>query len=370
MKPENIQELAIINLGGIGDEILFSPVLFAIKEALPHVRITLILEKRSKSVVELLPGVDEVMAIDIQGMSRPSLMIALTGMLRSRHFDAVLSSGSSPFIALMLFLSGITYRVGYASSLGFLLSKQAPLNKTLYAAEMYYALAETFLTGVLGDSYKRPATILPILKYPSERELAWAGDLMSASRVFSENLPKILIHPGVSQMSIDKNILKGWSATAWAKLIQDLTANAEVFLAGGPDDADITHDILALLPDNLPNFHNLLGKTENLRQLSTLIQEADVLVSVDSAPLHLAIGFHTPVVAMFGPTDPKKLVPELPWVKTIQLDELKCRPCLWDVRQTSCNNPVCLEVEPEDMAKAVHQWLSREHLSGPARLVR
>lgn len=370
MKPEHIQNLAVINLGGIGDEILFSPVLLALKESLPNTRITLILEKRSKSIVELLPGVDEIIALDVQGMSRSSMFMAFTGVLRSRPFDAVLSSGSSPFIALMLYLSGIPYRVGYESKLGFLLSKQAPLNKKIYAAEMYFTLAHTFLKGLFGNQYKPPETILPILKFPLEEETAWARDLLSASRVYSENLQRILIHPGVSLISVQKNILKGWPAESWCALIQELTANAEVFLAGGPDDAAITQQILSQLPPNLPNFHNIVGKTENLKQLAMLIQEVDLLVSVDSAPLHLAIGYHTPVVAMFGPTDPDKLVPNLPWVKTVKLDELKCRPCLWDTRQTSCDRPVCLEVEPTDVAAAVHEMLSREHLRTPTRLLR
>jgi len=121
-----------------------------------------------------------------------------------------------------------------------------------------------------------------------------------------------------------------------------------VYLLGGPDDEAILKD-LATYCQTLPPQHqariiNLYGKTKSLLELVAVISLGDVLVSVDSAPLHLALGLKTPVVALFAPTDEKKLVPNVPWVQVATVPDLPCRPCLWDKRAKSCENPICTEI--------------------------
>jgi ADP-heptose:LPS heptosyltransferase len=95
----------------------------------------------------------------------------------------------------------------------------------------------------------------------------------------------------------------------------------------------------------------LFGKTRSLEDLAAMIVLGDILISVDSAPMHLAIGLQKPVVAIFSPTDEKKLTPSQSKIAIAARTDLPCRPCLWDVRQTSCSHPICLDV-PVDMVMA------------------
>lgn len=350
-----MKRLAIINFGGIGDEILFSPVLAELRQHLPDTHITLLLEDRSRSVSPLLPGVDEVVTLAVQGRSRGQLFFDLLKTLCGGRFDAVISSGSSPFIAVMLWASGIPVRVGFESGAAsrLLLSAEAPLNRKAYAAEMYFTLATTFLRQVLGNAYQPPVQALPTLKPVSDEDRAWAAQMLSAAQP-GEKI--ILIHPGVSLVSVRKNMLKGWAAACWTELIRQLCAapGQRVFLLGGPDDEETVQAIRQQLGSSSPErFIDLYGRTENLLQLAALIEQADVLVCVDSSPLHIAVGYGTPVVAMFGPTDEKKLVPADPCFAVVTQPDLACRPCLWDVRQTSCDTPVCLDVPVARMQDAV-----------------
>jgi ADP-heptose:LPS heptosyltransferase len=364
MRPDaqSIKKIAFINFGGIGDEILYAPVIEEVKKYLPHAHTTLFLEDRSRAVKDLLPSVDTVKELNVQGQSRLKTFFQLWGMLRSKYFDVVISSGSSPFIPVLLFLSGIPVRVGFqtgGTSKRFL-TVEAPLapkhDRKGYAAVMYFALAQSFLQWLLGNQYTPMSPVLPHLKEPTLEDRAWAKGIIPPDNPAQ----KILIHPGVSAISVQKNILKSWPPAYWAELIQRLTEEGHcVYLVGGPDDKEAVEQIRQQLPSDLPNFTDLYGQTKNLRQLAALVLESNLLLCVDSSPLHLAVGYQKPVVAMFGPTDEKKLMPMGdPRFQAVTVADLSCRPCLWDVRNDCCDNPVCLNVPVSAMLEATHRALA------------
>lgn len=363
MQPRAIKKIAFINFGGIGDEILFSPVIEAVKQALPHAHITLFLEDRSQAVRDLMPHVDTVIALDIQKQSRLKAFFQLWNLLRNKYFDAVISSGSNPKIPVLLWLSGIPIRVGFGTGKtsqkfltveGYLAPKES---RTGYAADMYFTLASSFLSWLLKEDYVAPQRVLPHLKPLSPEDMEWAQEKLEQGKLESGGR-KILIHPGVSAISIQKNILKSWPAAFWAQLAQQLTSEGyQVFLVGGPDDKEAVEAIRKLLPSQLPGFTDLYGQTRNLKQLAALICASDLLLGVDSSPMHIAVGYQKPTIAMFGPTDEKKLLPVDPRFRAVTVSDLSCRPCLWDARNESCDRPVCLDVPVEAMMQAVREVL-------------
>jgi putative inorganic carbon (HCO3(-)) transporter len=361
IEPETIKKIALVNFGGIGDEILFSPVVEEIRQYLPQAHTTLFLEDRSRAVKDLLPGVDTIKELNVQDQPRWKTFFQLWGMLRSKYFDVVISSGSSPFIPVLLFLSGIPVRVGFGTGAASrrLLTVEAPLapkhDRKGYAGQMYFALAQSFLQWLLPDQYLPMQPVLPHLKPPALEDLLWAKSILKPDQPEK----KILVHPGVSTVSVQKNILKSWAPSQWAELIQQLTTlGHRVYLVGGPDDRQAVESIRQALPPELPNFVDLYGQTKNLRQLAALIQQSNLLLCVDSSPMHMAVGYGKPVVAMFGPTDEKKLVPpEDPRFQVVAVQALACRPCLWDVRNDCCDKPVCLDVPVSAMLDAVNNSL-------------
>lgn len=361
--PQNIQRIAFINFGGIGDAILFAPVIEEIKQHLPQAHITLILEDRSRAVRDLLPHVDTFIEVDIQRQPRWKSFLQLWGILRRKYYDVVISSGSNSLIPVLLFLSGIPMRVGFATGKNSrrFLTVEAPLapahDRKGYAAEMYFALAESFLRWLLKDRYTPTHPVLPKLKAPTLEDLHWAKSYLKPD----EPEQKILIHPGVSTISIQKNILKSWAPKAWAELITKLTQQGyQVYLVGGPDDKAAIEDIRRALPAKLSGFHNLYGQTKNLRQLAALVKISDLLIGVDSSPMHLAVGLGRPALTLFGPTDEKKLMPQNdPRFVAVSVENLSCRPCLWDVRNESCDKPVCLDIPVESVLHAVEQMLAQ-----------
>ncbi|MDX2084684.1 MAG: glycosyltransferase family 9 protein [Candidatus Melainabacteria bacterium] len=359
---KNIHRLGVVVFGGIGDVLLFSPVIAELKHWLPAAHLVLFVEDRSASVVDLLGGVDTVVPLSIQGKPRHRLFLDLSRTLKEKYLDAVLCIGSSAFIPPLLMLSGAHHRVGYQPS-GWLapytrpfLTTVAPLHRKRYAAEMYFRLATTFLRQLFGKDYvpvTRPRPVVAALPDGVRRKVQ---PLLRGDDGWQK---RILIHPGVSRVSLSKGIIKTWSAANWANLILTLSREHRVYLAGGPDDEAIVNDILALLPTRLDRFRNLFGHTQNLQELAALIDACDCFVGVDSAPMHLAVALDKPVVAMFGPTDASRLLPDALNMRAVMQVDLPCRPCLWDVRQSNCATPVCLNVTSEAMLEAIEELLQQ-----------
>jgi putative inorganic carbon (HCO3(-)) transporter len=312
----------------------------------------------------LLPDVDALVTLDLQNQSRLKTFFQLWNALRNKYFDVVISSGSNPLIPILLWLSGIKIRVGFGTGKisqklltveGYLAPKRQRIG---YAADMYFTLASSFLSWLFRERYTPMHPVLPHLKTPPPEDIAWAQEKLQTPQTGK----KILLHPGVSQISIQKNILKSWAPEAWAELIQRLgETGCQVFLAGGPDDKQAIEGIRRALPTDLPFFHDLYGQTKNLRQLAALICESDLLIGVDSSPMHIAVGYQTPTIALFGPTDEKKLLPNIPRFRAVSVSDLSCRPCLWDVRDESCERPVCLDIPVESVIRAVQEVLNANY---------
>ena len=344
MNKNKVKRVLLINFGGIGDEILFFPTIKSIKKTYPHAKIYLALEPRSKSAKHLCSAIDKVFCVDIKSKFKYWSILKFLFRVWVRHFDVAISTGSSKLVALLLLLTGAKERYGYASAWADkLLTNTVELNKNQYAADMYHDLAKIV----------NPAAVCTIPEI----------DNVTAPEINCEK-SLILIHPGVSLMSIKKNIIKGWSVKRWAKLIDMLleTKEYKVLLAGGKDDKETIERILFILNatrTDYSDFKNLYGQTKSIKDFVALVKACDAIVCVDSAPMHMAIAVNTPVAAIFGPTDEKVLVPERANIKVLKVDDLNCRPCLWAKRQTSCETKECLEIHTKDVFDAVEGMVEK-----------
>lgn len=401
------KRIALINVGGIGDEILFSPVIDTVRKACPDAHITLILERRSQVVADCLPQLDAIAPIDMQGVSRwhvaqqllqllqqgpavddpsygqhPSVAAPIIGDARPTY-DAVIASGSSPLIAPLLGLSTIPIRIGFDSGplSRWILSEAAPLNKDAYAADMYFSLAQAFLHVLARlDMPNRVKYLEMGQKSPRPKLVADESTVKELKQRLSlaSNRWRVMIHPGVSQVSVTKNILKAWPATQWVDLIEQLLAwddRVDVMLLGGPDDEATIEAIRSQLAqrqlDYNPRLHDGYGQTKSFQELAALLTQASVLVSVDSAPMHLAVGLGVPVVALFGPTNEQKLLPGAgrdAKYRAVARPELSCRPCLWEHRQVSCHIPLCLAIPVPAVLKQVQSVLMSTAIAGKTKV--
>ena len=322
------KNILFINFGGIGDEILFLPTIKSVKEQYPNAKISLALEPRSKSIMNLTSLIDDLFCIDIKanGIKKYFNILDFIFKARKQKFDCVISSGKSPFVALILFLIGAKERIGYNTTTGFLLTKKVKLNDNQYAAKMYHDLVKP----IINVEYQDP-------------KIDIVGDFEL------NNLEKnnyICIHPGVSKMSISKSIFKCPKLPFWNGLIEGLlNKNQVVVLLGTNDDKDLIEQIL--LNQNIsnhPNFRNYFNKTKSIMEMAFLMKNSKHVICVDSAPMHVGVCVNASIFAIFGPTNEVKLIPKRDNIKVIT-NNIGCRPCLWHKRGNNCLTSECLNID-------------------------
>ncbi len=323
-------KILFINFGGLGDEILFLPSIISVKKEFPDSEIALALEPRSKGITSLTNIIDNTLFADIKNKGKYCALLLLLFKIWTQKFDMVISSGSNKFISIFLFLTFIKKRYGYNTGKlsELLLTKAVPLNKKQYAAKMYHDLVRDITDN---------NTELPVINVEK--------------KAVEPNT--VLIHPGVSLLSVKKNMIKTIPAERWAEVVEKLAdAGKKVILAGGPDDKDTIETIQKLV--SAEKYKNMYGKTRNLRELAELISSAEKFLCSDSAPLHIAVGLGVKTYVIFGSTDDKKLIPQNKKVIPIKADcDCPLRPCLWEKRQTTCDTLDCLNISSENIVTVV-----------------
>ena len=324
------KRILFINFGGLGDEILFLPSIISVKKEFPNSEITLALEPRSKGITSLTDVIDETLFADIKGKNKYFELVKLLFKIWFKSFDIVISSGSNKFISIFLFLTFIKKRYGYNSGKlsQKLLTKAIDLNKNQYAVNMYHDLVSEITEN---------KTELPVLNI-EKREV-------------EENT--VLIHPGVSLLSVKKGMIKTVSADIWAQVVEKLADRGKrVILAGGPDDRETIETIQKQV--SIEQYENMYGKTKNLCELAELISGAEKFLCSDSAPLHVGVALGVKTYVIFGSTDDKKLIPQNEKVVTIKANcSCPIRPCLWEKRQTTCESLDCLKISADEIVNAI-----------------
>ncbi|MCL2931773.1 MAG: glycosyltransferase family 9 protein [Trichodesmium sp. MAG_R03] len=282
--------------GGIGDQILFFPTLDDLKLSYPESQIDVIVEPRSKSAYQVCKSVGDVLSYDFKDANSLADWGNLLGIMRDREYEAVISLGQRWTVGLLLWLTGIPKRIGYASNGAIFFSDPIPLKTEQYAAQMYHDL----LQGMnINTTFK--GISINVLK----TDIDWAE--AEQQRLGVAESGYILIHGGSSQLAQIKGINKIYPTNYWQEIISELQEkqpNLPVVLIKGPEDGVWTSEISQSDPDIK------IVMPRNLGKLAAFIAAANLILCTDSAPMHLAVAVGTYTIALFGPTEPEKLLPK------------------------------------------------------------
>jgi len=289
-----MQILALVP-GGIGDQVLFFPTLSQLKQTYPKAQIDAIVEPRARAAYRICPWVRDTIPFDFKDRNSPADWGNLLGTIREREYDAVLSLGQRSAVGLLLWLTGIPKRVGYAGGGKRFLTDAVPLNEDQYAADLYHDLVKGF-----GISAPRP----PLTAQVPQRDLDWAE--AEQARLGVSGTGYVLIHGGSSQMAKVKGLDKIYPADRWVEIIsrlQEKKPDLPVVVVRGPEDGEF----VAQLQGACPTLKTT--SPENIGQLAAIAAAANLMLCTDSGPMHVAVAMGTYTIAVFGPTDPAKLLP-------------------------------------------------------------
>ena len=327
LTPQNIhpRRILVIRLDLIGDLVLSMTAVRALKRTYPEAEIDLLAVPASAKVVMHDPELTEIITYDPNVWRRPKALVQaknwrdlyrLRRCLRARHYDIVVSVFGA-WAGAIAVLSGAKRRVGFGreSYPGFM-TDNVPgrhWNPGDRKHEVDYCLELAKSSGAITS----PADRTPRL-YVDPQALQQLEQLLMQEGV-QQAKPLIACH-----VTSNNGQSKRWPIPYWATLIDKLIREqgAQVTFTGAPLDSPLIESVSRRMQEQAIN---LAGKT-SLPQLVALLQRADLVISGDSGPMHIAAAVGTPLIAIHGPTDPALSGPVSP-TATILRSDIWCSPC-------------------------------------------
>jgi heptosyltransferase-2 len=304
----NWKRILIIQTAFIGDVVLTLPLLQVLRRNFPEAKIDFMLIPKTAELLKNHPDVDEVIIFDKKG--KDSGVIGLMRMARiisDKKYDVAFIPHRSFRSALLPLLAGVKVRVGFDKSAFRFLYTHIVKYEMIHEIERNLSLLKPF---GINHNFKELPNI-----FPSEEDKLYVDEILSAV-----NSKIIGIAPGSVWAT------KRWLKERYAQL-SNLLANDgyAIALIGGVEDFELCEEIKKMSDsDRVFNFCGRLS----LLQSAELIRRCLLLVTNDSAPMHIAVGMRTPVVAIFGSTIPEfGFYPYGDKDKIIQVENLYCKPC-------------------------------------------
>jgi len=328
---QNIKNILVIKLYGIGNMVLFTPTLQEIRRIFPRSKITLITQEHCVEVVKGCHYYDEVIFYPPVTTFDSTHQDFFKGVrrLRKKKFDLILSSFimGDKRLPPLLSLLGAKYIVGYSIDGG----EGCYTHILEYKSDKHEVELNLDLLRVLGINTNLPELYLQITL--KERE--------NTSKYLRENNleNKFLVgfHPG----SDEPLKAKRWPKEKFAELgdLIQKTYGATILIFGDESENSYAIELGALMEK--PPFC-LTGKT-SVREAAALIERCHLFVSNDSGLMHIASAVKTPVIGLFGPTILDK---NYPWgdrkINRTIFKGIKCSPC-YSFKGIDCSDIKCLK---------------------------
>jgi lipopolysaccharide heptosyltransferase I len=296
----------IVRLGAVGDVLRSLPALRQIRAAFPSAHLAWIVEDLSAPLLEGHPDLDQVLTLARSDLRRaagsPREMTRLAGSLRDQfriaRYDVAIDLQSSFKSGLLTRLTGAARRVGYAP--GF--CREASF---LFTTE-WLSLSSPWLNRVEKHLEMASALGAPHLEPAPPPLPERAEDGREAEAILARALPQsersIVISPGVSR----RQSFKMWPAGNYVRLVTLIrqTLALRPLIVWGPGEEDLAGSIVRSAGGDA-----LLAPRTSLRVLAALLRRSAAFVGADTGTMHMAWLVGCPVLALFGPTDPRLNAP-------------------------------------------------------------
>lgn len=285
-QQNNFKRILIVRTDRIGDVLLSTPVIKALRDNFPSAYIAMIVSPYAKDIIEGNPYLDEVIIYDKDATHRSwASSIKFASSLKKKRFDLAIILHPTNRVHLVTFFAGIPKRIGYNRKFGFLLTDTIKHTKQLgQKHELEYNLD---LIRYLRIKPQSKNVFMP-LKPESER---WIEELFKQEGI-NKSDRLLAIHPGASCPS------KIWPIERFALVSDRLVEKYgfKVLIIAGPKDMGLADRAVKIM-HNLAI--NLAGKT-SVSQLASLLKRCQLFISNDSGPVHIASSLGTPVISIFG----------------------------------------------------------------------
>ncbi len=341
-KALKAERILVIKLGAIGDVVLIVPSLRAIRKRFPKSSITLLVGRDAFELVQHTPYVDDLMVYDPARKERTwKSRFRLASELRRRGFDRVIDLQNNKTSQLLSYLSCAPKRYGWDRGVfrflvNFKVRDPGPMGPVAHQGHLLRLLEIEEVEPAL-ELWSQPKDEATVDRFLRQEWIAGTEPLV-----------------GVNLGGSPRWETKRWPVASIASLCDRLAQDRiRVVLTGSERERSLVHEVLARVRTK-PIV--AVGKT-TLPQMVSLMRRFSAFVTVDSAPMHIAASLKVPVIALFGPTDPKRHFP--PTERGVVLNkQVKCHPCY---RRRCPIGLICMTgITPDEVYREVKQWIEHD----------
>jgi lipopolysaccharide heptosyltransferase II len=346
-------------LSPIGDTLLATPALAALRRRYPDASLTVIVSASNAGILEGNPDVTDRILVPPQG-SGPTLMRfaqAMRTINRGRgKYDLVVSlSAASSFVTFVSGLSANQYRL-HSPPMWWLVGGHSAEYRARHTIDQYLLTIAPLVSPPRSDDDRVPRLYLTLQDRSAARRLLRAHGLAPTKLL-------IAMHVGGDGF----NGRKRWAPKRFADVANALIErfDAHVLLIGGKVDVQLAERTAALIPHGA----TVLAGATPLKVTAALIEEATLFIGNDSAPLHMAAAVGTPSVGIFGPSDWNEFHPvgKTGYQHRVVHSNLACSPCFRFLGNdapwipNTCYSRACLKaITPQHVMDAATELLARQ----------
>ncbi|MEO8438719.1 MAG: glycosyltransferase family 9 protein [Spartobacteria bacterium] len=279
--------LLLIQLKRIGDLILTVPAIAALREAFPSARITLVGAHGSRELLPAIPGLDQTLVARGRISDAPQFFA-----VAKAKFDCCLDFSRTDRSAFLTLLSGAQRRITYDTV------RRAPLRQLSYnefvPSQVRFVHTVDHHLALLAPLGLRHASREIHLELPAT-STAKAAAVIAEKRLGDDF---VVLHPGSARGE------KFWVPRRWAEVSDRISDGGKIrcVITGGSSRMEREH--IEQIKSHVRHPVTDLSGQLDLLALAALLEQARLLVTIDSAPMHLAGALCTPQVVLFGPTNP------------------------------------------------------------------
>ncbi len=343
---DNIKKILVIKLAGIGDLILASPALRALRKRFPKAHIALLTTPRASELARESSYIDELFCLNPASKNLKEIT-RLIKSLRKKRFNMAINLynlftlGGALKMALLMYSIGTRYRVGRdTDGRGFFYTIKVPDKRFSERHEVEYNLD---VMQALGADIKDKGLEIPI----SDKDREYVRKFLKQNGITDEDLV-IGLNPGAFRPS------RRWNKEGFAQVADELTERykAKILITGGPEEIELAQEIADVMKAK-PAI--TIGKT-TIRQSVALVKRCDLFISNNTAAMHIAAVVKTPLVALMGPCSlrysPYGNKDRFIMVKK----EVDCSPCY----KFRCRKHLCMKlITVQDVMLAAEKQLEK-----------
>ncbi|MDT5121464.1 MAG: heptosyltransferase [Acidobacteriota bacterium] len=309
---QSVKRVLVVRLRSIGDTVLATPSLDALRRFLPAAQIDILLESWVAPVLEGFDAVDNIITTE-RGSTASRARVARR--LRAARYDVAYNLHGGTTATILMRAAGARHRVGFSSyQYSRLLNHAAPLPTEIWnRAKTHSVEQQLALLGWTGVPVSdRPPTRLVV----TEQAALSIAERLRAARV-DEAKPLALIHPAAAFDT------KQWATANFARVIEDLSARGFNCVAiAAPNEHQVIANLIEHSSARLTAFTDL-----SLPEVTALAARSRLFVGNDSGIAHIAAAMRVPSVVIFGSSNVAHWRPWTIAPSEIVREELPCQPC-------------------------------------------